>query len=175
MKRILDFFLLIAISFYSTHSSHTSKALSKFLIELPAMLVSSANNWGCSPTTFNIFPVKSFVKILNNRQEIPHPCPSPLPMCRFPNSDWMTRLLNISCTPRIVFSYIFSCLILANRRLWFTTSYAFAKSIKRIHTGSISWPSDCFFNCYTLRRSLYTFSSVPYPCMKPVCWWCSFH
>ena len=87
MNNILDFFLLIDISFLSTQLSHTSRAVSRLPILLLAILVSSANSYGCRLTTCKISPVKSFVKILNNRQDIPHPCPSPLPMCMFPSSD----------------------------------------------------------------------------------------
>ena len=134
MKSILDFFLLMDISFYSTQLSQTSSAVSRLLIARPAILVSSANNYGCRLISFKIISVKSLVKILNSKHEMPHPCPSPLPICMFPISDWMTKLLNISYTPWIVFSWMFKRLIFSNKRLWLTTSYALAKSIKSIHT-----------------------------------------
>ena len=99
MKRILDFFLLIVISFLSPHLSPMSIALSRLLIPLLAILVSSAKSYGCRLTSYRISSVKSLVKMLNNRHDMPHPYPSPLPIFKFPSSEWITRLLNISCSP----------------------------------------------------------------------------
>ena len=97
MNRILVFFLFIYISFLSAHISLMSIALSRFFI--PTLLVSSAKICGCNSFSLRISSVKSLVKILNRRHEIPQPYPSPLPMWTLPNSDYITKLLNISWIP----------------------------------------------------------------------------
>ena len=96
---ILDFFLLIFIIFCSAHVSLIFIVFSSFSIFYPIMLVSSAKIYGDIYPSFKYSSVKSLVKMLNKRQDILHPCPSPLPIGMLSYFDGMVRLLNISFTP----------------------------------------------------------------------------
>ena len=155
MIRSFDFFLLIDIPFSSAQHSHVSIALSRLPSPILAIFMSSAKIYGYSTFNFKIISVRSLVKMLKRRQEIAHPYPRPLPICWFPSFDSITRLLNISWTPWIVLSCNPSSLILSNRSLWLTTSYALAKSTNKIHTGSsLTSATYWSYRSYTFLRSL---------------------
>ena len=168
---ILDLFLFSFMWLFSAHYSHTSMTSSKLGSPTPSMLVSSANIYGQESYISSSSSVRSFVKMLKSRHDIPHPYPSPLPIYRFPSFDSIVRLLNINFSPCMTYSDIPIFSIFSNRRLWLTMSYALAKSTNRVHI----FPLFSFYSVDILLSSLYILSSVPYPYMKPVYWWCNFH
>ena len=98
MNSILDFFLFIDMSLSTAHFSHMFMVRSRLESPMLAILVSSANICGYRTIYTRSQSVRSLVKMLNSRHEMPHPCPSPLPMWILPSFDQITRLLNIIWT-----------------------------------------------------------------------------
>ena len=124
------------MSLFTAHVSHVVTMVSKFYNVCPTILVSSAKIYGYMLGICSILSVRSFVKILNSRHDMLHPWPNPLPIFTFYGLASTTRLLNISFTPYITSWLILIFSIFSNSFSWFTISYAFAKSIKKIHVFS---------------------------------------
>ena len=114
LVRILDLFMLTYISFCSAQISHVSIVVSSFSVEYPTMLVSSAKICGVTSSISNILVVISLVKMLNNKHDMLHPYPNPLPIGMSSYGDYILRLLNISYIPYITSSFMFICFILVN-------------------------------------------------------------
>ena len=112
---ILDFFLLIIILFYCAHSSAIYIALYSFCSVSPMIFVSSAYIYGYIDCSCMRDFIRSFVKILNSRHDILHPCPSPLPMCICSLSVYIYKLLNIIWTPCITLGCMFRSFIFWKR------------------------------------------------------------
>ena len=155
---ILDLFLLIDIPFSSAHFSAILIVFISFQVVVPRMFVSSAKIYGNRFFSSINLSVKSFVNILNNIHDIPHPYPSPLPMCRCSWPAGIVRLLNISQMPCLISTLISNWINFLNSILWSTISYAFAKSKNNIH---IIYFSVHFYSLLIWFSSLYMFISVP--------------